>query len=45
LVPPAFQYRTGGKNGNEEAGAEQIENEDEDPAIRDMYVRNWRQKG
>jgi len=36
---------TGGKQGNEEAGAEQIEYEDEAPAIRELYVRELAAKG
>jgi hypothetical protein len=36
---------TGGKSENEEAGAQQIEYEDEDPAIREMYVRELTAKG
>jgi hypothetical protein len=36
---------TGGKGNNEEAGAQQIEYEDEDPAIREMYVRELAAKG
>lgn len=33
------------KSGDEEAGAEQIEYEDEDPAIRKLYVRELAAKG
>jgi hypothetical protein len=36
---------TGGSGNNEAAGAEQIEYEDEDPAIREMYVRELAAKG
>ncbi len=36
---------SGGKRGNEEAGAEQIEYEDEDPAIRELYARELSAKG
>jgi hypothetical protein len=36
---------TGGKGNNEEAGAQQIEYEDEDPAIRETYVRELAAKG
>jgi hypothetical protein len=36
---------TGGRGNNEEAGAEQIEYENEDPAIRAMYVRELSAKG
>jgi oxalate decarboxylase/phosphoglucose isomerase-like protein (cupin superfamily) len=36
---------SGSKSGNEEAGAEQIEYEDEDPEIRAMYERELAQRG
>ena len=36
---------TGGKGNNEEAGAQQIEYEDEDPAIREIYVGELAAKG
>jgi hypothetical protein len=36
---------TGGRGNNEEAGAEQIEYENEDPAIREMYVRELAARG
>jgi uncharacterized RmlC-like cupin family protein len=36
---------SGGKRDNEEAGAEQIEYEDEDSAIREMYTRELAAKG
>ena len=36
---------SGGRSGNEDAGAEQIEYEDEDSAIREMYARELAAKG
>ncbi|MCZ6624018.1 MAG: ethanolamine ammonia lyase-activating protein [Deltaproteobacteria bacterium] len=42
---PEHPLRIGMRGGNEEAGAEQIEYEDEDPEIREMYVRELAAKG
>jgi uncharacterized RmlC-like cupin family protein len=42
---PEHPLRLGMKGGKEDAGAEQIEYEDEDPAIRQLYERELKLKG
>jgi gentisate 1,2-dioxygenase len=42
---PEHPLRIGMTSRQEEAGAEQIEHEDEDPAIRELYVRELKAKG